>query len=143
MSQPALTRVHPVVGFQVESVHSMALLAGFGEGDYELLLAKRVLDEGVDIPQTRQAVLLASSSVEREWVQRRGRVLRNYPGKTHAVIHDVVALPPPRESSLYDDSVLQFISSELDRVRAFGRHARNKQQVLETITAIHKQYFLE
>ena len=120
-----------------------AILDGFGEGDYELLLAKRVLDEGVDIPQTRQAVLLASSSVEREWVQRRGRVLRNYPGKTHAVIHDVVALPPPRESSLYDDSVLQFISSELDRVRAFGRHARNKQQVLETITAIHKQYFLE
>jgi superfamily II DNA or RNA helicase len=120
-----------------------AILDGFGEGDYELLLAKRVLDEGVDIPQTRQAILLASSSVEREWVQRRGRVLRKHSGKSHAVIHDVVALPPPRESSLYDDSVLQFISSELDRVRAFGRHARNKQIVLEAITAVHKQYFLE
>lgn len=120
-----------------------AILDGFGDGDYELLLAKRVLDEGVDIPQTREAILLASSSVEREWIQRRGRVLRKHPGKTHAVIHDVVALPPPRESSLYDDSVLQFISSELDRVRAFGRHAQNKQLVLEAITAIHKQYFLE
>lgn len=120
-----------------------AILDGFGEGDYELLLAKRVLDEGVDIPQTRQAILLASSSVEREWVQRRGRVLRKFPGKTHAVIHDVMALPPPRETSLYDDSILQFISSELERVRAFGRHARNKQAVLEAIHGVHTQYFLE
>lgn len=120
-----------------------AILDGFGEGDYELLLAKRVLDEGVDIPQTRQAILLASSSVEREWVQRRGRVLRKFPGKTHAVIHDVVALPPPRETGLYDDSVLQFISSELERVRAFGRHARNRQSILEAIHIVHTQYFLE
>lgn len=120
-----------------------AILDGFAEGDYEILLAKRVLDEGVDIPQIRQAVLLASSSVEREWIQRRGRVLRKHPGKSHAVIHDVLALPPPRESSLYDDSVLQFISSELDRVRAFGQHARNKQSVLDAINVIHKQYFLE
>ena len=118
-----------------------AILDGFGEGDYELLLAKRVLDEGVDIPQTHQAILLASSSVEREWIQRRGRVLRKYPGKTHAVIHDVVALPPPRES-LYDDSVLQFISSELDRIRAFGRHARNRHNILEAIRAVHEQYFV-
>lgn len=120
-----------------------AILDGFGDGDYELLLAKRVLDEGVDIPQTRQAILLASSSVEREWVQRRGRVLRKHPGKTHAVLHDVIALPPPRESSLYDDTVLQFISSELDRVRAFGRHARNRQAALDAIFEVHRQYFLE
>lgn len=120
-----------------------AILTGFGEGDYELLLAKRVLDEGVDIPQTRQAILLASSSVEREWIQRRGRVLRKHPGKTHAVIHDVMALPPPRDTSLYEDSVLQFISSELDRVRAFARHAENRQAILDMIHDVHEQYFLE
>jgi superfamily II DNA or RNA helicase len=120
-----------------------AILDGFGAGDYEVLLAKRVLDEGVDIPQTRQAILLASSSVQREWVQRRGRVLRKFPGKTHAVIHDVIALPPPRSTSLYEDSVLQFISSELDRVRAFSRHARNKQSILHTIDEVHEHYFLK
>jgi superfamily II DNA or RNA helicase len=118
-------------------------LKGFADGDYDVLIAKRVLDEGVDIPQTREAILLASSSVEREWIQRRGRVLRPAQGKTFAILHDVVALPPPRESSLHDDSVLEFISSELDRVRAFGRHARNHVEVANRIRDVHLLYFEE
>jgi superfamily II DNA or RNA helicase len=118
------------------------ILRGFADGDYDVLLAKRVLDEGVDIPQTREAVLLASSSVEREWVQRRGRILRPAPGKSFAVLHDVVALPPPREG-IYDDGILEFISSELDRVRAFGRHARNHRDVSDRIHEVHREYFRE
>jgi superfamily II DNA or RNA helicase len=118
------------------------ILDAFGQGEFDVLVAKRVLDEGVDIPQTREAILLASSSVEREWIQRRGRLLRPAPGKAFAVLHDVIALPPAR-ADMYDDSVLQFVSSELDRVRAFGRHARNQHEVLGVVAEIHRRYFME
>ena len=61
-----------------------------------MLLAKKVLDEGVDIPSIREAFIVASSTVEREWVQRRGRVLRTHPGKPWAIVHDFLAFPPVR-----------------------------------------------
>jgi superfamily II DNA or RNA helicase len=128
---------------QVESrdrTRLAATLESFQRGDIEVLVAKKVLDEGVDIPQAREAILLASSTVEREWIQRRGRILRQAPGKTHAVIRDVLALPPP-SAIRYEDSVLNAISRELDRVRAFGRYARNAQQVLTAIEEVHRAYF--
>lgn len=128
---------------QVESRNKSRLadiLAAFTRGDIEVLLAKRVLDEGVDIPQAREAILLSSSTIEREWIQRRGRILRQAAGKTHATIRDVLALPPPSDIR-YEDSVLAAISRELDRVRAFGRHARNARGTLAAIQEVHSAYF--
>jgi superfamily II DNA or RNA helicase len=55
-----------------------------------IVVAIRCLDEGVDIPVTDHALILASSTVEREYVQRRGRVLRTAPGKLNAEIHDLL-----------------------------------------------------
>ncbi|MFE6173705.1 DEAD/DEAH box helicase family protein [Streptomyces sp. NPDC056464] len=128
---------------QVESGNKIRLagiLDSFARGDIDVLLAKKVLDEGVDIPQAREAILLSSSTVEREWVQRRGRILRQAPGKTHAIIRDVLALPPPSDIR-YEDLMLAAISRELDRVRAFGRHARNASDVLAAIKEVHRVYF--
>lgn len=116
------------------------ILDSFSRGDIEVLLAKKVLDEGVDIPQAKEAILLSSSTVEREWVQRRGRILRQAPGKTHAIVRDVLALPPPTDIR-YEDLILSAISRELDRVRAFGRYARNARDVLTAIQEIHRVYF--
>ncbi len=102
------------------------ILELFGKGDIQVLLAKRVLDEGVDIPTIREAFIVASSTVEREWVQRRGRVLRMHPGKHWAVVHDFLALPPSRwfrrEPST---SVSGIIRTEFGRAQAFGQHAQN------------------
>lgn len=105
-----------------------------------MLVAKRVLDEGVDIPSVRQAIILASSSVEREWIQRRGRILRICAGKTKASIYDILSLPPVR-TIRYDKSVLTFISAELDRVRAFARHSLSPDKANHVIETVHKQYF--
>ena len=55
-----------------------------------IVIAIKCLDEGVDIPNCDNALILASSTVSREYIQRRGRVLRTAPGKTHAVIHDLL-----------------------------------------------------
>jgi superfamily II DNA or RNA helicase len=118
-----------------------AIVSAFKEGAIQVLVAKRVLDEGVDIPAVRHAVMLASSSVEREWVQRRGRILRIAPGKNQALIHDIIALPPPQQFR-YERSVLEFVSSEVDRVRAFARHAINYDDAREVIQRVHETYFL-
>ena len=75
------------------------IIKSFQDGEIQVLTAKRVLDEGVNIPQIRKAFILASTTVERQWVQRRGRLLRTCSaiGKTHSVIHDLLALPPGME----------------------------------------------
>jgi superfamily II DNA or RNA helicase len=118
-----------------------AIIEAFKDGAVDMLVAKRVLDEGVDIPPVRQAIMLASSSVEREWIQRRGRILRLSPGKAKASIHDIIALPPPRPIR-YDDAVLKFISSELDRVRAFARYSLDRGMAEQVIDRVHETYFL-
>lgn len=100
----------------------------FASDGYQVLLAKKVLDEGVDIPSIREAFLVASSTVEREWVQRRGRVLRRHPNKPFAVLHDLIALPPAdlfRQQGGADKDLKKILSGELARVYAFAAHARN------------------
>jgi len=117
-----------------------AIINSFIEGGIDVIVAKKVLDEGIDIPQVRQAIFLASSSVEREWIQRRGRILRLSPGKSGANIHDVLCLPPPRTIP-YPDSVLRFITSELDRVRSFARNSMNPDSTVKRIREVHADYF--
>ena len=102
------------------------ILDSFAKGANQLLLAKKVLDEGVDIPSIREAFIVASSTVEREWVQRRGRVLRTHPGKPWAMVHDFLALPPVRlVRGDGTQGLKKIIETELHRTYAFGRHARN------------------
>jgi superfamily II DNA or RNA helicase len=99
------------------------ILDDFGRGDYQVITCKRVLDEGVDIPQVRQAFLLASSTVRRQWVQRRGRILRRCDeiGKQLAHLHDFIVVPSNRQNS----SGRAILRQELDRARAFAELAAN------------------
>jgi superfamily II DNA or RNA helicase/HKD family nuclease len=101
------------------------IIRSFQEGTLSVLTAKRVLDEGVNIPQIEKAFILASTTVERQWVQRRGRLLRTCReiGKTHSEIHDFVALPPDMNN--IDDEARKLIQSELLRVQEFASLARN------------------
>ena len=102
------------------------ILDSFAKGAIQLLLAKKVLDEGVDIPSIREAFIVASSTVEREWVQRRGRVLRIHPGKPWAIVHDFLALPPVRlVRGDGAQGLKKIIETELNRTYAFGKYARN------------------
>ena len=99
------------------------ILESFERGTIHVLLAKKVLDEGVDIPAIREAFIVASSTVEREWVQRRGRVLRSHPGKQKAIVHDFLALPPAEMVST--KAVKRIVETELKRAHTFGGYSDN------------------
>lgn len=105
------------------------LLERFSDGELEALVAIRCLDEGVDVPSTRTAYILASSTNPRQFVQRRGRILRTAENKPHAVIHDFVVAPPKRifqdESSDDFSTERSLIEKELNRVNLFAEAARN------------------
>lgn len=65
----------------------------FKLNDYQVLLAIKCLDEGLDIPSAETAILLASNSNPREYVQRIGRIIRRYPGKEEATLYDIIIVP--------------------------------------------------
>ena len=114
------------------------IIRSFQEGTLRVLTAKRVLDEGVNIPQIEKAFIVASTTVERQWVQRRGRLLRTCSqiGKTHSEIHDFVALPPDLNS--IDQEARALIRSELTRVQEFARLARNAGRMDGPLVTIDK-----
>ena len=109
-------------GRETASNKSRRILDRFGLGDYQALTSMKVLDEGIDIPETDTAFLLASSTVEREWVQRRGRILRHAPGKTFAHLHDFIVIPPDFDSP----ASKSLLKSELRRASAFADLAENE-----------------
>lgn len=111
-----------------DRARTQRILSRFQTGALQVLTAKRVLDEGVNVPQITRAFILASTTVRRQWVQRRGRLLRMCKsiGKTHAVIHDIVALPPEAyEGGTLDSEAKKIVNGELDRVWEFARLSRN------------------
>jgi superfamily II DNA or RNA helicase len=121
------------------------LLRGFAEGDVQALVAMKCLDEGVDVPSTRAAFILASSGNPREFIQRRGRILRQAPGKVHARIHDLVAVPPLNFSTLSAasfDAERSIMRRELQRFKEFAGPALNKHQALDVVWDIAKHYGL-
>ena len=113
---------HQYTAEETATSGSQAFLRRFGSGDYQVLTSMKVLDEGIDIPQTDTAFLMASSTVEREWVQRRGRILRNSPGKKFANLHDFLVVPPDTTCP----SGTTLLRSELKRASAFADLAENE-----------------
>lgn len=87
-----------------------------------IMVSIRCLDQGVDIPKISHAIILASSQNPRQFIQRRGRVLRINPGKYKAVIHDAVVVPFNLES---EPGQLSLLKSELQRSIQFSSDAIN------------------
>jgi superfamily II DNA or RNA helicase len=115
-----------------------ATMKAFSDGVLQALTAKRVLDEGLNVPQIDTAYILASTTVRKQWVQRRGRVLRPSPrtGKTHAVIHDFLVVPPSTGGT--DDDERRLVQSELERADEFARLARNRASATGPLSVLNE-----
>jgi len=123
------------------------LLKSFSRGQIQALAAIRCLDEGVDVPSTQVAFLLASSSNPREFIQRRGRILRKAPGKPYAVIHDMITVPSlsyhARAQSPEAFNVeRKIVKRELARFREFADSSKNPFEATEVIWSVAKAYNL-
>lgn len=123
--------------------------ADFDEGEHlQAVVAIRCLDEGVNIPSIKTAFILASSTNPKEYVQRRGRVLRLFKGKTHAVIYDFITLPFALElTDQVEPEVLESGKSlalrEIVRMKDFAAIAENPFDSDDLISQIQSAYGIE
>ncbi|MGF1506998.1 MAG: DEAD/DEAH box helicase [Chloroflexi bacterium] len=87
----AIARRHliPAVTHETKSAERKAILDGFREGTYGAVVTSRVLNEGVDVPEAKIAVVLGGTSSAREYIQRLGRVLRKK-GNQEAMLYEVI-----------------------------------------------------
>lgn len=114
----------------------------FSQGMYQVITAIRCLDEGVNIPGIKTAFVLSSSRNPKEFIQRRGRLLRKSEGKKNAVIYDFVTLPRDlddvRDSDYDDDRTI--IIGEMARIKEFGKLADNNEEADAMINQIMQAY---
>lgn len=101
------------------------VLDAFAVGSVDIVFAKQRLNEGIDIPSARRAVFVASSTSEREFIQRRGRVLRKAPGKKLAEIFDFIVVPPDDLSSKGSS----IVNNEINRAMDFAMTADNYAEI--------------
>lgn len=114
----------------------MELVDMFNENEIDALVAIRCLDEGINIPSIKSALILASNDDYREFVQRRGRILRKYKktNKQSADIYDVVVLPSTNTPKL--------ALIELRRFYEYARLATNHVEQMEKLNELLKNYNL-
>ncbi|OBU13847.1 restriction endonuclease subunit R [Photobacterium aquimaris] len=104
------------------------IMESFRNKTIESLVAMKVLDEGIDVPVCKSAFILASTRNPRQYVQRRGRVLRKSEGKSEALIVDFIVLPMPGSWSSFSNNLRK---AELDRINDFKLTALNSKEVEE------------
>lgn len=134
-----------VAGFETLEYHSEMRgdrAATLAELDLNggILVSVKCLDEGIDLPAVDHALVLASSKNPREFIQRRGRILRKAQGKTLAFLHDAVVVPAPDEGSGRTGRD-HLLAGELGRTLEFARGAANPQ-ALSQIEALCVRYGL-
>lgn len=113
----------------------------------QVITAIKCLDEGVNIPSITKAFILASSTNPKEYIQRRGRVLRKADGKEFAEIFDFITLPRPLNEVVYCDSQerkidLNLIHREFERMEDFASTARNPSDIDKLRQTIFNTYGL-
>lgn len=116
------------------------ILQNFRYGYIDAIVAIRVLDEGFDLPECHTAFLLASSRNERQFIQRRGRILRRCEGKSMAKIYDYLTLPPTGHPSV---SMQNLVREELVRAFEFARLATNRNEVEPFLRGVANKWNLD
>jgi superfamily II DNA or RNA helicase len=120
------------------------LLDSFAKGVYKVLVAMKCLDEGVDVPSTRIAVMMASSTNPREFIQRRGRILRPFSGKEKAIIYDIIVVPDlsGRIDPVLFDLEAKILQSEIRRYVEFANSAINCGEAYLKILDLASKYHI-
>lgn len=128
--------------FTSESADRNAMLKGFADGSIDVLTSMKCLDEGVDVPRSELAIFCASTGNPRQFIQRRGRVLRTHKDKHFAIIHDLIVIP----DNVFDEECYSLekslVESELRRVRDFALLSENLNDTDNELQEVLNHYNL-
>ncbi|MDL5029785.1 DEAD/DEAH box helicase family protein [Vibrio sp. TMPB1044] len=116
------------------------VMAAFESGLIESLFSMKCLDEGVDIPRAEMAIFCSSTGNPRQFIQRRGRVLRKHSEKNHATIYDLVVIPSLDSNSSTFSYEKNLIREELVRVIYFASLAENYYTAMSTFEELADFY---
>ncbi len=129
-----------------EFVHSVSkdererVLKDFSDGEIQGVVAVKCLDQGVNIPATKRAYILASSTNPREYIQRRGRILRTAKGKSVAFLYDFI-IGPWGDKIDYSESIAQsLLKRELPRFAEFNELSRIKYKTNDLMRPICEKF---
>ena len=119
-----------------------AILDQFAKGEIEVLTSMKCLDEGVDVPRSELAIFCASTGNPRQFIQRRGRILRKHEDKHMAIIHDLVVAPIIDSTSESYNMERNLLKNELLRVRNFATLSENADYAYNELEEIIHYYGL-
>lgn len=127
------------------------ILSDFSAGRYNVIVANRVLDEGVDVPAAKICIMLASTGNPKQFIQRRGRVLRKFmekygdgSHKEHADIYDVLVIPSLSPTYTVEEIKIerQIVASQIGRLENMAMVATNKDECMKVIDALKTKFAL-
>jgi len=119
------------------------VLDNFEKGYFDVLFSMKCLDEGVDIPRAELAIFCSSTGNPRQFIQRRGRVLRKHHDKSLAIIHDLVVVPSSGVTADNWNLERNLLKNELMRVIYFASLASNYYEAMEECTSVADRYGLD
>ena len=132
-------RIHHYIS---ETDNRVEIMENFESGYIASLFSMKCLDEGVDIPRAETAIFCASTGNPRQFIQRRGRVLRRHKDKDYAAIHDLVVVPQPVSDAATFQTEKSLLKEELIRVIYFASLSRNYYESMEKFNEISDFYDL-
>ena len=116
------------------------ILEKYACGEIEVLTSMKCLDEGIDVPRSEMAIFCASTGNPRQFIQRRGRILRKHPDKHLAIIHDLVVVPKINSAQANYNMERSLIKNELKRVRDFAILSENADFAYNELNEILSYY---
>jgi len=128
--------------FTANSGNRDEILKDFEKGKIHVLTSMKCLDEGVDVPRSELAIFCASTGNPRQFIQRRGRVLRLHNDKIHATIHDLVVIPDADANEGSFEMERSMVRKELERVVDFANLSMNKTETYDVFKSILEIYNL-
>lgn len=118
------------------------ILKSFAKGDIQVLTSMKCLDEGVDVPRSELAIFCSSTGNPRQFIQRRGRILRVHKDKARAYIHDLVVMPEVNSTTASYQMERALLKKELERVKDFSMLSENSGHTQEVLSEVMEYYNL-
>lgn len=127
--------------YTADEINLKDLLRGFSEGRIDLLYAMKMLDEGVDVPRAEVGIFCSSTGNPRQFIQRRGRLLRKHNEKTFATIYDMIVIPKlSNNNSEFFNMEKNLVTNEIRRIAHFTSLSMNYYDTKRSLENVLNKY---